>query len=125
MRSLKRVYSDPWCQQCLNAIVASSVSQPSQPSQEVDTELSDHVFVNPHSPEALVARGKSWHFYFSQLRVWRSSFALSMLHLTVLSFGQIMTVYVLTLGISAVLVAVYRSTGEVMAVIGTTCTPKL
>jgi len=121
MRSFRRVYSDPWCRECLDL---SPVNSLMHAETGVPTELTDRIFADPKCPEGLAAQGKSCQFYTSQVKVWKSSFALAMLHTTVLSFGQIMTVYVMTLGISAALVAVYRSASELLAVLGKTCIPR-
>lgn len=75
--------------------------------------------------EALAAEGKIFQLYFAQHGLWRSTFALSMLHFTVLSFGQVMTAYVMTLGIDAWMIALYRGLGEIFGVTATIVAPKV
>jgi len=124
MLCLKRVYLEPWCQQRLQEFdnatkqLQVTVAQTNEPMDP--TSVGD-----PNSPAMLASQGKSLRFYFSQTTVWRSSLALAMLDLTVLSFGQIMNVYVLALGIDAALLAVYQSAGEVSSLLATMVTPRL
>lgn len=65
-----------------------------------------------------------WRLYFSQA-IWPSTLALSMLHMTVLSFGQLMIAYVRTLGVSVALITAFRGLGEVFGLAATRVSPRL
>lgn len=102
---LTRVYNDPWCREQLDGrkLAADNAGE----NNGLDAGSSG-----------------AWRLYFSQ-SMWPSAFALSMLHLTVLSFGQLMTAYVLTLGVHVALVSLYRSAGEVFGLAATQIKPWL
>lgn len=99
---LRRVHQDPWCRKQLEAF-----------SQDA----------SPSSPAAKVSQDSAWRLYFSQGGLWQSAFALSMLHLTVLSFGQQMTAYVMILGIDPAVISLYRGVGEIFGVTATFAAP--
>jgi len=104
---LLSVYRDPWCRSQLEARYHKGDAQAPSKSNSAPT-----------------LEENAWKLYFSQ-RIWPSAFALSMLHLTVLSFGQLMTAYVLTLGVDVAIVSLYRSLGEVFGFAATQMKPWL
>mmetsp|Transcript_120086 Transcript_120086/g.345236 ORF Transcript_120086/g.345236 Transcript_120086/m.345236 type:complete len:454 (+) Transcript_120086:42-1403(+) len=97
------IHRDPWCKARL------------EESSPRSSALSPQ---HAHDPD----EASPWRSYFSQ-RIWRSAFALSLLHLTVLSFGLQMTGYVLILGLDPALIAVYRGVGEVFGLAATYASP--
>lgn len=100
---LRLVYRDSWCQGRLHE--SAQDSKPASPGVQPQEERS------------------AWKLYFSQKSVWRSALALSMLHLTVLSFGVQMTAYVKILGVDPALISVYRGVGEVFGLTATYVAP--
>jgi len=106
---LSTVHKDPWCQERLERPRDGGKAKPK------DTG----------APSVDVGEKGGFALYFSQQGLWPSMLALSLLHLTVLSFGQLMTAYVMTLGVEASIIAVYRGGGEVFGLIATKVAPKL
>lgn len=103
---LRAVFRDDWCRERLTSPEPNgSPSSPGSPPCTVD--------------------GGSWQLYFSQVGLWPSALALSMLHLTVLSFGQQMTAYVMILGLDPAVISLYRGVGEIFGLSATYAAPWL
>eukprot|EP00930_Biecheleria_cincta_P000768 TRINITY_DN10185_c0_g1_i1.p1 TRINITY_DN10185_c0_g1~~TRINITY_DN10185_c0_g1_i1.p1 ORF type:complete len:470 (-),score=81.54 TRINITY_DN10185_c0_g1_i1:410-1819(-) len=120
---LRTVWADAWCRARLDDPGGKSSSK--QVATGASALPDSANACPPGSGEALAAEGKVFQLYFAQRGLWPSTFALSMLHFTVLSFGQVMTAYVMTLGIDAWIVAFYRSLGEIFGVTATVLAPRI
>jgi len=116
---LTTIYKDEWCKAKLHENHRTTPS--TQKPEEKTTNTSD-----PQDKRlALAAEGQNVRLYFAQANLWQSMLALSMLHCTVLSFGNIMVAYVMTLGVPPAAIAGYRSLGEVFGFTATIVAPRI
>lgn len=105
--ALRRVYSDPWCREQLEE---ASCQSPKSPAVSADSAA---------------PKQSPFRLYFSQHGLWPSALALSFLHLTVLSFGNVMTAYIITLGVDVSIISFFRSLGEVFGITASIIAPIL
>jgi iron-regulated transporter 1 len=115
---LRAVFADPWCRRKL---LNSSRDVGSTPL----TRTPAHYETAPSQSTDGDMQGEAWSLYFSQKGLWQSALALAMLHLTVLSFDQQMTAYVVILGVSPAVISVYRGVGEIFGLAATFAAPWL